>query len=103
MINVVVTYTVKPEFVGENERLVHAVYDALREIDDPDVHYATFKKDDGKTFVHIAFFPSPEKQAVLGATPAFQEFQRNLGERCEIPPRPEPLTPVDSYNLSYPA
>ncbi len=52
MINVIVTYTVKPERVAENERLVRAVYDALREIDDPGVHYGTFKKEDGKTFVH---------------------------------------------------
>ena len=88
MINVIVTYTVKPDRVEENEALVHAVYDGLREIGDPDVHYATFKKDDGKTFVHIAFFPSPEKQKVLSESPAFRAFQADLKERCEVPPRP---------------
>lgn len=99
MINVIVTYTVKPDRVEENETLVHAVYDELRAIGDPDVHYATFRKDDGRTFVHVAFFPSEEKQQVLTQSAAFGAFQAALQDRCEVPPRAEPVAPVDSYNF----
>jgi hypothetical protein len=99
LINVIVTYKVKADRVAENESLVRAVYDGLRQIADPDVHYATFKKEDGCTFVHIALFPSAEKQKVLSESEAFRAFQADLLDRCEVPPQPEPVTPVDSYNF----
>ena len=99
MINTIVTYRVKPDRVEENEGFVRAVYDGLREIGDPDIHYGTFKKDDGVTFVHVASFPSKEKQAVLSNSPAFQAFQANLRDRCEVPPDPQALEHVDSYGL----
>ena len=102
MISVLVTYKVKPERVVENEDLVRAVYRELDEISHPDVHYSTFKKEDGQTFVHIAFFPTAEDQAVLSNSAAFKAFQAGLGERCEIPPDPQPLERVGSYNFSYP-
>ncbi len=102
MISVLVTYTVKPDRVEENERLVRSVYEALAEAGHADVHYATFKRDDGKTFVHMAFFPSPEAQQKLGALPAFQEFQQGIVERCEVPPHPMPLEKVGAWNLGLP-
>ncbi len=102
MIRVMVTYKVKADRVEENERLVRAVYAGLADIGDPDVHYATFKKSDGQTFVHLAFFPSPEAQSVLSNSPAFLEFQRELRDRCEVPPNPEPLETIGAWNLSLP-
>ena len=99
VINVIVTYQVAPDLVEKNEELVRAVYEGLREIGDPDVHYATFKKADGVTFVHVASFPSAEKQAVLSNSPAFKAFQADLPARCTVPPKPEPLTAVGSYGL----
>ncbi len=102
MISVLVTYRVKPDRVEENERLVRAVYESLAEAGHPDVHYATFKKDDGRTFVHLAFFPSPEAQQKLGALPAFQEFQHGIAERCDVLPAPTPIEKVGSWNLELP-
>ena len=99
MIDVIVTYTVKPDRVAENETLVRAVYDGLREIADPDIHYATFRKADGCTFVHVASFPSAEKQKILSEPAAFRSFQENLLARCDVPPQPESVTEVDSYNF----
>lgn len=102
MISVMVTYKVKPDRVEENEELVRNVYAGLDEVGAPGVHYGTFKKEDGQTFVHMAFFSSPENQAVLSNLSAFQEFQKDIADRCEIPPNPEPLTPIAAHNLSYP-
>ena len=84
MINVIVTYTVKQDRVAENEKLVRAVYEELHEIGNPDVHYATFKKEDGRTFVHIAFFPDKEAQAVLGT----QRRSRRSKRTSKIAVRP---------------
>jgi hypothetical protein len=58
MKRVLVTYKVKLDRVQENEELVRAVYQELNQNNDPDVHYATFKLDDGQTFVHMAAFAS---------------------------------------------
>ena len=99
MIRVMVTYTVQAGRVEENEKLVRAVYAGLERIGDPGIRYATFRLEDRRTFVHVALFDSEEKQDILSDSPAFIEFQKDLRERCEVPPNPEPLTPVGSYNF----
>jgi quinol monooxygenase YgiN len=99
MERVMVTYKVKPDRVAENEEFVKAVYEELRQINDPDIHYATFRLDDGQTFVHIASFASAEKQPVLTGTKAFRAFQEKLGERCEVPPNPQKLNEIGSFNF----
>ena len=103
MMQLVVRYKVKADKVAENEGLVKAVYEGLRQIGDPDVHYATFKQKDGRTFVHIAWFPSEEKNKVLTESAAFKAFQKGLKERCEEQPDNQPLAVVDSYRFFYPA
>jgi hypothetical protein len=99
MVRLLVRYRVKAERVAENEGLVKAVYGALHAIGNPDVHYATFKLNDGRTFVHIASFPSKEKEAILTGLPAFKEFQKGLKDRCDELPDPQPLTEVGSYGF----
>jgi hypothetical protein len=99
MMRVLVRYRVKADNVAENERLVQAVYRGLQEIGDPDVHYATFKLNDGCTFVHIASFASKEKQPVLTESPAFKAFQAGLKDRCDQMPDSQPLTEVGSYRF----
>ena len=99
MERVLVTYKVKPDRVGENEELVKAVYEELRQINDAGIHYATFKLNDGQTFVHIASFESMDKQPVLTESSAFKAFQENLKDRCEVPPDPQKLNEVDSYKF----
>ncbi len=100
MVRLLVRYKVKADKVAENEGLVRAVYDSLREIGDPDVHYATFKLKDGCTFVHIASFPSKEKEAVLTELGAFKAFQKDLKDRCDQLPDAQPLTEVGSYRFA---
>ena len=102
MIRVMVTYKVKPDRVAENEELVRGIYAGLADVGAPDVHYATFKKEDGQTFVHVAFFSTSEHQAVLSNLPAFQEFQKDLADRCEVPPNPEPLTAIGAHSFRFP-
>jgi quinol monooxygenase YgiN len=99
MERVLVTYKVKPDRVEENEELIKAVYAELRQINDLEIHYATFKLNDGQTFVHLASFASMDKQPILTESKAFKAFQENLKERCEIPPDPQKLNEIGSYNF----
>jgi hypothetical protein len=96
---VIVRYRVKPGRADENAELVRSVYAELAERQPPGFHYATFVLDDGVTFVHIGM-TDDEHETPLSSLPAFQRFQQDIGERCELPPEPTRLTQlVGSYGL----
>ena len=50
----VVRYRNKPEHAEENAELVRAVFAELAANDPGGLRYATFRLDDGVTFVHVA-------------------------------------------------
>jgi hypothetical protein len=86
MNRVIVRYKVKPDQVARNEQLVRDVYEELRR-DQPDgLRYATFKLEDGVSFVHIASNETEDGRSPLPSVAAFQRFQEGLRERCDEPP-----------------
>ena len=91
----VIRYRTRPEVADENERLVKAVYSALDEAKPRDFEYATYRLDDGVTFVHVARRPDTENP--LDSIPEFAEFQREILDRCVEPPAPSGATVVGSY------
>ena len=93
---VMVRYKVKPERVAENEALVRAVYDELAATQPGDIRYATFKLDDGVSFVHVAFGEHP---IPLSRIAAFERFKDGLAERCAEPPVRAVMDEVGSYRL----
>jgi hypothetical protein len=93
--NVIVRYRTKPEAADENARLVEAVYTALAELQPVNFRYATYRLEDGVTFVHVAHHGDDANP--LPALPAFAEFQRELRDRCDEPPAPSEATIVGSY------
>jgi hypothetical protein len=96
MHQVIVRYKVKPERVAENERLVRAVYEELAHAEPAGFRYATYRLDDGVTFVHIA--QSERGRAPLPELEAFQRFQDGIAERCDEPPVVTPVETIGSYN-----
>lgn len=48
-----VRYTVKADQVAHNEELVRAVFAELDQVQPPGLRYATFRLDDGVTFIHL--------------------------------------------------
>jgi hypothetical protein len=79
-----VRYRVKPDRVAENEELVRAVYEELGRVRPDGIHYATFKLDDGVSFVHIAR-TTGEGNPLTGLD-AFQAFQQGIPDRCDEQP-----------------
>ncbi|MFN2560362.1 MAG: hypothetical protein ABR571_03555 [Jatrophihabitans sp.] len=75
----VARYRTTAEGAEENQRLVEAVYAELAQSRPEGLQYATFRLDDGVTFVHVAV----GGEGVLPELPAFQEFQRELGARLD--------------------
>jgi hypothetical protein len=99
MPDVVVRYRVKPERVEENQRLVARVYAELAETAPEGLRYATFRLDDGVSFVHIASVTTEDGSNPLRAIPAFVEFARDIAERCDEPPVVQDSQLVGSYGF----
>jgi hypothetical protein len=98
MKHTIVRYKVKPERAAENEELVRAVYAELNEKRPAGFHYATFKLDDGVSFVHVAWH-DVDAQNPLPRVQAFQHFQENIGDRCDESPVASSGTEIGSYRF----
>jgi hypothetical protein len=97
MRQVMVRYRVKAGEAAHNEELVRDVHDELHAGGPAGIRYATFKLDDGLTFIHVA--ATRDGQNPLATVAAFQRFQDRIGERCQEPPVVSELTEVGSYRL----
>ena len=93
----VIRYRTKPEHADENERLVRGVFAELAKEHPDGLHYATFRLDDGVSFVHVAVTDSDENP--LTSSPAFAAFQSAIGERCAEGPILAEATVIGNFNL----
>jgi hypothetical protein len=97
MKRVAVRYKVKPDRVAENEELVRAVYAELDGIRPAGLHYATFRLEDGVSFMHVSVTEDGENP--LMQVEAFARFLNDIGERCDEPPVVTALEEIGSYRL----
>jgi hypothetical protein len=99
MSKVMVRYKVKPERAQENEQLVRAVYEELERTSPAGLRYATFRLDDGVSFVHIASDETEDGRSPLRDVTAFREFQKDVAERCAESPVASELNEVGSFRF----
>jgi hypothetical protein len=99
MSQVIVSYKVKPDRVEENERLVRAVYEELHR-DQPDgLQYATFRLEDGVSFIHVASLETEDGHNPLSNVAAFKAFQADVRDRVEEGPVVHTVHAIGSYRL----
>ena len=96
---VIVRYKVKPDRVRENEELVRAVYDELHRVQAAGLRYATFKLDNGVSFVHLASTETEDGRNPLSDLQAFKQFQANIEERCDEAPVVTEMGEIGSFRL----
>jgi hypothetical protein len=94
-----VSYKLKPDRVAENEGLVAAVFEAVRQARPAGLRYATFRLEDGVSFVHIVSHEEADGVNALTALPAFKAFAVGVKDRCEVLPHRVDLTEVGSYGF----
>jgi hypothetical protein len=94
-----IRYTVKPDRAEENAELVRAVYEELDRLQPDGVRYATFRLDDGVSFVHLVSVETADGASPLPGLPAFQQFQHGIADRCAEQPTVADLHEVGSYRL----
>ena len=92
----IIRYQVKPDRVAENEALVRAVYAELHERQAAGMAYATYKLDDGVSFVHISVVENGGRSP-LRDLPAFQAFLQEVDDRCEVLPVSSQTTEIGRY------
>jgi len=97
MKRVMVRYRIKPDRVGENEELIRAVFAELESKAPDGVRYASFKQDDGLSFVHVVSIEADHNP--LADLPAFKAFTADIKERCDEPPVAVELSEIGSYRL----
>ncbi|UHO39157.1 hypothetical protein H5J24_03185 [Chryseobacterium capnotolerans] len=76
MINVMVSYTVKPEFVSSNKANIQKFLEDFKNLDQSVFEYKVFVKEDGVTFLHYSNYINEEVQHEVLNVPSFKEFQR---------------------------
>jgi hypothetical protein len=94
-----VRYRVKADRAAENETYVKKVFEQLERERPTGVRYATFKLDDGVSFVHIASIQSEDGTNPLTELSAFKAFTADIKDRCEEPPVTVKLNEVGSYEF----
>jgi hypothetical protein len=93
-----VRYKVKQSRVDENLALVRDVYDELHRVKPDGLRYATFRLDDGVSFVHLAI--TDQAPGPLPQIEAFKCFQADITDRCDEPPVVTEVSEVGSYRLA---
>jgi hypothetical protein len=93
----VVRYKTKPEGADENERLIRGVFAELAKQNPEGLRYATFRLDDGVSFLHVAVLDGDDNP--LTELAAFREFQSGIKDRCTEPPMAADATVISSYRF----
>jgi hypothetical protein len=99
MKQVMVRYKVKADRAAENESYITRVYEQLKREKPSGLRYATFKLEDGVTFVHIASLEVADGSNPLAELSAFKAFTAEIQDRCEEQPVVMHLKEIASYRF----
>jgi len=92
-----VQYTVKKEFVEQNQSNIRKVMSDLKAMNNSGIKYSSFILEDGQTFMHFAMYPDDVTGQIVSELPAFVKFRTELKDSIpEVPPKAENLELVGS-------
>lgn len=100
MRTIVVRYETKPDRADENQRLIERVFAELAERQPDNFRYASFRLEDGVSFVHVLIETGDGSNPMsLADVPAFAEFQREIAARCAVQPVAQGAQLVGSHRF----
>ena len=99
MPSVVVRYKTKPERADENQRLVEKVFAELDEMGATGFAYASFRLEDGVSFVHVVIEEEGDGSVSLADVPAFKQFTAGIADRCDEQPVAMGATVVGAHRM----
>jgi uncharacterized protein YbcV (DUF1398 family) len=75
MISTKVTYTVKPDFAGQNKANINAFLTDFKKMAHVNFLYNVYLQEDGATFVHVSMYENEDVQQEVLNVPSFLQFQ----------------------------
>ena len=99
MKRILVRYRVKPDSADQNQKLIESVFSELSEAAPAGVSYASFKLDDGVSFVHMASIDTDDGSNPLAGLDAFKAFTQDIKDRCDEPPVAMEMTEIGAYRF----
>ena len=99
MKRMMVRYKVKADRAAENESYIARVFEQLERDRPAGLRYATFKLEDGVSFVHLVSLETGDGSDPLRELSAFKAFTAGIRDRCEEPPAAVTLKKVASYGF----
>jgi hypothetical protein len=100
MRTIVVRYETKPDRADENQRLIEKVFAELAERQPDNFRYASFRLEDGVSFVHVLIETEGGSNPMsLAEVPAFAEFQKEIADRCAVQPVAQGAQLVGSHRF----
>ena len=93
----IVRYRVKPEYADTNAERIRDVYAAPERERPEGFRYATFRLEDGVSFVHVASDSGGANP--LPGLAEFAAFRDGLAANCDEPPAASAATAVGSYGV----
>ena len=102
MEKVIVRYKLKPGRAEENEELIKGVFSQLLREGMEGLSYASYKLEDGLTFMHIANY-SGEGKAPLTGIETFKAFSAKMTDRCDELPVVNYVTEIGFYDFKHDA
>jgi hypothetical protein len=99
MKRVLVRYKVKSDRAEENTDYIQKVFTELQQNSPDGLRYASFKLEDGVSFVHITSIETESGSNPLAESSAFKNFQAEIKDRCEEPPVAVDLNEIGSYRF----
>jgi len=99
MKRMMIRYKVKPDRVDENESYVRNVFAELKRVHPVGIRYATFKLEDGVSFMHVVSVETEDGSNPLREIGAFKDFTAAIQDRCEEQAVTVQLQEVGSYGF----
>jgi len=99
MKRLMVRYRTKPDSAEENEALIRDVFEQLKSEAPAGIRYASFRLEDGVSFVHIASVETEDGENPLAKLSKFKAFVSDIKDRCDEPPVAVELQELGSYRF----
>jgi hypothetical protein len=80
MISVKVSYTVKPDFVSNNQQNIGIFLAEFKKMTSLNFLYNVYLQADGLTFLHLSMYENEEVQQQVLNVPSFLKFQKERDE-----------------------
>jgi hypothetical protein len=97
MKSVMVSYTVKPECVAENEALIREVHEQIGRERPEGLSYSVARQADGVSYTHVAVWREGEENPLLKLS-SFERYRKGIEERVVAPPQRVEMVSLGQYD-----